>query len=52
MLCDVCKYSLEGMKDPTLTPRLETLPPLPEDAGRLRFEIEKYVFGHHRTKDS
>lgn len=58
MLCDVCKDSLEGIWDPLRTERLG----LREDFDffevvEKRFEeehseVERFVFGHHRTRDT
>ena len=59
MICDVCKRCLEGIHDPTVTPRLRVLP-VEDDSSRgtqfrercTLFDIENYEFGHHRTQDS
>lgn len=52
MLCNVCKQSLEGINYPPITPRLRVRPEQDESSCRAPFDIEEYVFGHHRTRDS
>jgi len=52
MLCDVCKRCLEGMHDPTVTPRLRATEQGEHRSRRTLLDIEKHVFGHHRTRDS
>lgn len=66
MLCDVCKDSLEGMWDPLRTKRLELRENFSifkdlEDSSRsleessvseVEKEVERYVFGHHETRNS
>lgn len=52
MLCNVCRRSLEGIHDPTVTPRLRAVPSQDDCFGRALFDVETYVFGHHRTHDS
>lgn len=58
MLCDVCKDSLEGMCDPLRTKRLDLLESVPFFSNDTRSkkspgsEAERYVFGHHETRDS
>lgn len=66
MLCDVCKDSLEGMWDPLRTKRLElrenfsifktakdSFPRLEESSvSEVEKEVERYVFGHHETRNS
>jgi len=52
MLCHVCKRSLEGVNDPTVTTRLQVVPQQDDNSDHSLFDIEKYVFGHHRTRDS
>ncbi|KAH6878354.1 heterokaryon incompatibility protein-domain-containing protein [Alternaria rosae] len=52
MLCDVCKQSLEGMNDPIVTPHLRAVQQGEHRSRGTLFDIEKHVFGHHRTRDS
>lgn len=63
MLCDVCKDSLEGMWDPLRTKRLELRENFAfyDDSSssseessdsEVETEVERYVFGHHETRDS
>ena len=52
MLCDVCKRSLEGTNDPTVTPRLQAVAQEDRRSCDTLFDIEEYVFGHHRTRES
>lgn len=66
MLCDVCKDSLEGMWDPVRTERLalrenfstfthanDSSPRLEESSvSEVEKEVERYVFGHHKTINS
>ena len=58
MLCDVCKRCLEGMNDPTVTPRHRVIRGYTSrhtprrTSRRTSFEFEKYEFGHHRTRES
>ena len=52
-LCDVCRQTLEGTSDPNATTRIE----LSERAwepqhSRCKLEIERYRYGHHRTRES
>ncbi|KAH7135647.1 heterokaryon incompatibility protein-domain-containing protein [Dendryphion nanum] len=48
MLCSVCKNTLEGMLDPTITRRLG----FRDTARQGTTEAEQYTYGHHFTHQS
>jgi hypothetical protein len=53
MLCDICRRGLEGMHDPTRTPRIGLKHSGAVTATQYKYlEIERYVYGHHPTTQS
>jgi len=53
MLCDVCRKCLEGISDPSITPRLGRFAHhTTQESANSRFDLQQYVFGHHRTSCS
>jgi hypothetical protein len=54
MLCEICRRGLEGISDPTATPRVDIVsqPAQQENDVCDLLEVERYVYGHHRTRRS